>query len=199
MPLLLFIAGSNGAGKTTVARWAAGQHSITMPTMLNADDLAKQKSIDALSAARQIDAALRTELGAGKDIGVETVLSSNKYLSDALTARSRGYLVEMIYVALPSADLAVERVRIRVGKGGHNVSEEKIRDRWEGSHRMLAKFIESDALDRLFVFSNHGPANPPLVAEGRRLDGVFEVSLYDYTSLPRITEALRPFLNATGI
>lgn len=44
--------------------------------------------------------------------------------------QAAGYVVELFFLSLPSADMAVERVVERVRQGGHNVPEQVIRRRF---------------------------------------------------------------------
>lgn len=95
----------------------------------------------------------------------------------------------MIYVALRSADQAIERVHNRKKLGGHDVPEAKIRARWKGSLDNLGRF--TPLADRLLAFSNASDeGNAVLIARKRR--GVLEI--VDPDSLPEITQRLSPFL-----
>ena len=47
--------------------------------------------------------------------------------------KSKGYVIIIYYLKLPSVDIAIERVKMRVKKGGHNVPEIDIRRRFERS------------------------------------------------------------------
>lgn len=98
---------------------------------------------------------------------METVLSTDKYFRHIRRARQLGYIVSMIYVAVQTPEIAVERVALRVQAGGHDVPEEKIRARWERSHRRLAEIIPE--LDALFIFDN--TAVPPVLV-AQRVNGV---------------------------
>lgn len=44
--------------------------------------------------------------------------------------QAAGYVVELFFLSLPLADMAVERVVERVRQGGHNVPEQVIRRRF---------------------------------------------------------------------
>src|SRR3546814_15389835 len=59
-------------------------------------------------------------------VGVETVLSTPKYRKLVEKARNLGFSVRLVYVVLKSAELQMERIRIRVAKGGHDVPEDKV-------------------------------------------------------------------------
>lgn len=52
-------------------------------------------------------------------------------------AKAKRFEVRLIYVILDSPDRNVERVRLRVAKGGHDVAERKIRERYARSLQQL--------------------------------------------------------------
>jgi predicted ABC-type ATPase len=82
-------------------------------------------------------------------------------------AKSQGYKILVIYVALGSPDVNVDRVRLRVSEGGHDVPDEDIRRRYE---RSLAHAPEAIRLaDEAVVFDNSGYQHQRLleVREGR--------------------------------
>ena len=70
-----------------------------------------------LEAVKRIEAWLYASVNAHQTVGVETVLSSNKYRALVERAREQGFRVRLIYVYLDSVDLNIERVRTRVAKG----------------------------------------------------------------------------------
>jgi len=49
--------------------------------------------------------------------------------------------VRIWYVGLSSPELHIERVRERVARGGHDIPDEKIRERWEGSRKNLIRLL----------------------------------------------------------
>jgi len=67
----------------------------------------------------------------------------------------------MIYVLLRSAELQIERVRIRVSEGGHDVPVDKIVDRRRRSFDELAWFVRQ--VDDCYVFDN-STGDPALLA-----------------------------------
>ena len=109
---------------------------------------------------RRIETWLYASIAAHQTVGVETVLSTDKYRRLVDHAHAHGFAVRMIYVFLKSADLNVERVRIRVSKGGHDVEESRIRERRQRSFEQLGWFL--GAADRVDIFDNSG-AEPSLV------------------------------------
>ncbi len=157
-PTLWIIAGPNGSGKssaynlTGLEGWG-GSVWIINPDLLT-EHIGKNERIDLaaanLAAVQRIEQWLNTSLDVYQTIGVETVLSSDKYQKLVERAQARGFVVRMIYVLLRSAELQIERVRLRVENGGHDVPEDKIRARRTRSFEQLAWFAAHvDTLDLL--------------------------------------------------
>lgn len=57
----------------------------------------------------------------GASFGFETTLSGRAYVNRIRTMRKHGYRIVLFYLKLPSAEMAIERVRARVVEGGHRV------------------------------------------------------------------------------
>jgi predicted ABC-type ATPase len=117
---------------------------------------------------------------------VETVLSTDKYRRLVLEAKQRQFEFRLIFVMLASPDINVQRVRLRVSKGGHDVPEAKIRSRWTKSLGQLPWYL--DQADQAAIFDNSG-ARPRLI--GRKQRGVIVVD-------PQAPRALREVLNLVG-
>jgi predicted ABC-type ATPase len=174
-PRFLIIAGPNGSGKSTAYEQSVVELRGRAFRIINPDFLAKRledvESVfgtDAgLEAVRRIEAWLETSILAGHSVGVETVLSTGKYRRLVDKAKSLGFEVQLIYVMLASVELNVERVALRVRRGGHAVPEEKIRSRHERSLAQLPWFFNRS--DLALIYDNSG-ASPRLV--GQKKDGV---------------------------
>jgi predicted ABC-type ATPase len=98
------------------------------------------------------------------------VLSTPKYRTLVRLAKSFGFEVRLLYVCLNSPELNVERVRLRVAKGGHAVPEKKIVERYERSFKQLPWFLRH--ADFAVIFDNSG-ATPTVV--GRKSAELIEV------------------------
>lgn len=83
----------------------------------------------------------------------------------------------MIFVYLPDPSQNVERVRIRVAKGGHDVPEDRIRARWSRSFGELSWHLQQ--ADRVDVFENAG-------AEPRRVLTKTNGTLSIFHDLPEV-------------
>ena len=131
---MLIIARPNGAGKTTFAREFLPTEGNCLH-YVNADLIAS-----GLSPFRPESAAIRAgrlmleevdRLAArGESFALETMLSGKGYARRIRDWRRWGYLVELFFLRLPTAEFAVSRVRQRVAEGGHWVPEETIRRRY---------------------------------------------------------------------
>lgn len=168
-PILWIVAGPNGSGKsslydlTSLEGWGGSVWIIT-PDLLTAT-IREQERLPLreanLAAVQRVEAWLDTSVAAYQTIGVETVLSSDKYQRLVPEAQARGFEVRMIYVLLDSADLQLARIRRRVSDGGHDVPTDKVIDRRGRSFEQFAWF--APRVDRCFVFNNSS-GDPELAA-----------------------------------
>ncbi len=128
------IAGPNGAGKTTFAE-AFLPDFVQCREFLNADLIAAGLAPFApetqdFRAGRLLLTRIREFVAAGRNFAFETTLSGKTYFRMLRGMKERGYLIVLFFLWLPSADMAVKRVRYRVQQGGHNVPEHVVRRRY---------------------------------------------------------------------
>ncbi len=57
----------------------------------------------------------------------ESTLSSRTFAKFLRDCKTRGYRVVLFYLTLPSSELAVQRVALRVQQGGHNIRTVDVR------------------------------------------------------------------------
>ena len=135
MPKLFIISGCNGAGKTT-ASYTILPNMLNCSNFVNADEIARGLSPfnpekAAIQAGRIMLARVEELMKDGQDFAIETTLATRSYVNLIRNAQSKGYVVTLLYFWLNMPSLAVERVKLRVESGGHNVSEESIRRRYD--------------------------------------------------------------------
>lgn len=172
-PSLVLLAGPNGAGKSTLYQTRVAP-SFAGP-FINADliqrDELRDTSMAASYRAARIAAERREEmLKAGRSFAAETVFSHPSKLEVIDAARARGYLIVVLHVGVDSPDLSVARVRGRTEEGGHDVPEDKIRERFQRGQSLIRAAVLK--ADRGMVFDNSVLNRPPaqmLVFAGRRL------------------------------
>jgi predicted ABC-type ATPase len=161
-PILLIIAGPNGSGKSTAYEETLPEFQGRTVWIVNPDRLTvRLTSIESLvadegnlAAVVRIEEWLYASFAVHQSVGVETVLSTDKYRRLVTRARQLGYEVWLLYVILDHPDKNVERVAIRVRKGGHAVEESDIRRRYDRSLEQLPWFLEE--VDRAWLYDNSG-------------------------------------------
>jgi predicted ABC-type ATPase len=147
----LIIAGPNGAGKTTFARQFLTDEG-ECPTFINADLIAEGLSpfrpeIMAVEAARLMLEHVRRRVANLEDFAIETTLAGRAYINYIRQWRELGYQVKLLFLELPSAEIAIQRVRQRVAQGGHDVPDEVLRRRFrrglENFRKMYCLIVDS--------------------------------------------------------
>ena len=153
-PLLVVAAGPNGAGKSTLVQTLL--QPITHLPFVNADVIAAERwpdaqaehAYDASRAAAQERADL---IAARRSFVTETVFSHPSKVDLLRQAQAAGYRVELHVVLVPE-ELTVLRVAHRVGRGGHEVPEHKVRERYQ---RLWPLVVEARGIaDRTVVYDN---------------------------------------------
>jgi predicted ABC-type ATPase/DNA-binding transcriptional ArsR family regulator len=132
---ILIIAGPNGAGKTTFARELI-EKEATKLDFINADYIAHGLSpfspeAAAMKAGKIMIRELHNHIDSRKSIALETTLSGQRYAKMIPEWQKKGYRIKLIFLSLPSVELAIRRVGIRVSQGGHNIPIDTIRRRYE--------------------------------------------------------------------
>lgn len=138
-----------------------------------------------LRAVQRLETWLYASVDAYQRVGVETVLSTDKYLALVRFARERSMHVRLVYVLLASAEMNIERVRTRVAKGGHSVPEDKVVSRRAKSLALLPRFLAE--ADDAFIFDNSG-ASPNLVGGKDAGDGM---CWFDSDAIPAVVDAVK--------
>jgi predicted ABC-type ATPase len=169
-PLAIVLAGINGAGKTTASQ-ALLADQLAVMVFVNADTVARGLSAfapeaAALQAGRIVLTRLRELADERSDFAFETTLAGRTYLTYLRGLRQAGYVVELYYFWLHSPDLAVQRVWARVRRGGHNIPEATIRQRYGRSIHNFWSNYRHEA-DSWFVYDN-SEDQPVLIAAGTR-------------------------------
>ena len=190
-PVFLIVAGPNGSGKSSVYRdadleWDGRSVWIVNPDLLAARIAAVEElapNAANLEAVIRIEQWLEASIAVHKTIGVETVLSTPKYRRLVTRARELGFLVWLVYVVLDSPERSIERIKLRVAKGGHHVEDADVRKRYGRSLAQLPWFLEQS--DQAWIFDNSG-ARPRQV--GEKTAGLVAVAS---DALPALLEAVR--------
>ena len=157
MPEIYVFGGCNGSGKTTLAT-AILSSVDNQIEFVNADIIAAElnpNNVDAVAieASRLMLERINTLSRQGMDFAFETTLAARTFAKFLRECKANGYRINLVYVWLESAELAVSRVAKRVASGGHNIPEDVIRRRYE---RGRGNFVElySPIADYWIVYDN---------------------------------------------
>lgn len=167
MPRCWIIAGPNGAGKTTFALDYLPKVA-NCKNFVNADLIAGGLSPFAperelISAGKLFIREINQYVVQREDFAFETTLAGRSYLRLIEQLQKDGWFVELIYLALPSVEMAKLRVAERVAHGGHNIPEDDIERRFPRSLRNLLNHF-SVLVDSTLCFMNSGDT-PELIFE----------------------------------
>jgi predicted ABC-type ATPase len=126
LPVCIIIAGPNGAGKTTFAREYLPKNARVVH-FVNADLIASGLSplrpeLASIAAGRLFLAELDRLAKTRASFAFESTLSGFTYVNRLKRWKASGYRIEIIYLRLPSARLALQRIAARVKQGGHDVA-----------------------------------------------------------------------------
>ncbi len=159
-PRLLVIAGPNGSGKTSITEQL---HELRHQWMLgcdyiNPDNIAQEQfdgwndTASVLKAAQAATEWRRKCLNEGRDFAFETVFSSQEKLDFLREAKAKGYFIRFFFVGTDSPFINVQRIALRVIKGGHDVAISKILQRYERA--MGYATIAATFVDRAYFYDN---------------------------------------------
>jgi predicted ABC-type ATPase len=138
-PNIVVLAGPNGAGKSTSAP-SILKDALGVGEFVNADIIARglsgfEPEGAAMAAGRIMLARLHELARQRSSFAFETTLASRSFAPWLAGLIETGYQFHLVFLWLPSPDIAVARVAARVREGGHNVPEETIRRRYEAGLR----------------------------------------------------------------
>lgn len=89
-----------------------------------------------------------------KSFSYETVMSDSSKLQELETAKKTGFKTYLYFVCTDDYHKNIDRVQLRVAKGGHNVDTAKIQKRYFKTLENLYDAIK--IVDRAFLFDNSG-------------------------------------------
>lgn len=169
MPELYIIAGCNGAGKTTAANLFL-QDVFTTKVFINADSIAVKinplnpESV-AFTAGRMMLEEISELLERSESFAVETTLATKVYFDIIKKARLHNYYIILYFFFLPSPDMAIERVALRVKKGGHDIPTNVIERRFFLGIKNFFKYAK--LVDSWLLYKND-TLESMLIAEGQQ-------------------------------
>jgi predicted ABC-type ATPase len=158
------LAGTNGAGKSSLAGAAFLEAGVEF---FNPDSAAIRiltvnpgiTQDQANSAAwRQGKRLLQRAIAERLNFAFETTLGGETITALLEMALFEQLEVRLWYVGLQDPELHIQRVRARVAKGGHDIPETRIRQRYDSSRLNLIRLMPR--LTELRIYDNSKEADP---------------------------------------
>lgn len=158
------IAGVNGAGKSSIAGAAFREFG---GDYYNPDEVARRlvKANPRLTQEEANSAAwhqgvrlLRRAINERLDFAFETTLGANTIPRLLAEAAKKGVEIHVWYVGLSSPELHLARVQARARRGGHDIAEHHIKQRYQHSRLNLIELLA--LLSSLRVYDNSIEADP---------------------------------------
>lgn len=151
-------AGVDGAGKTTLYfKQLETEKNKYFGLRVNIDEIVQAigdwKNPKDQIRASKIALKIRNEyLENGYSFNQETTLCGKSIISFIRKAKDKGYKINLYYVGLESEQIAKDRVKIRVSKGGHGIAPELIERRYKESLENLKAILP--IVNNLYLFDN---------------------------------------------
>lgn len=151
----VIFAGINGVGKTALHKILDG--NINIGERISIDDIAAslgdwRDTMVQIKAARLAMAQLKKAIAEGRSFHQETTLPGEAVVRFADLAKENGYYIVLNYIGVASLDVAKERVRRRVEKGGHGIDEKVMEKRFEDMPKTLIPLISR--CDEVYFYDN---------------------------------------------
>lgn len=174
------LAGSNGAGKSSIL----GAMMLEAGADYFNPDLEARRVRSANPGISQEEAngiawrlgrdLLERAIREQKTFALETTLGGTTIASLLESALSDGLEVRVWFVGLATPELHIARVRSRVARGGHDIPDAKIRERFDRSRQNLIRLLPLLTELRLFDNSTEAdleggvPPQPKLILHFRK-------------------------------
>jgi predicted ABC-type ATPase len=180
MPELFIIAGCNGAGKTTAAYNLLPEVFQTIE-FVNADEIARginKNDVEsvAIAAARIMLKRIDYLIENKQSFAFETTLSGLTYLKIIDKAKLNDFVVTLFFVNLESAEMAIERVTIRVKKGGHSIPKDVIERRYKKGLANFPKY--ASVVQNWYLLDNSGQEYQIIAKSINEIKEILNFTLY---------------------
>ena len=159
MPTLTIFAGVNGAGKTTLYRHQLVKDVNNVSQFrVNPDEILQEfggdwRSVNdqyksAMIALNKIDDYLHQKVS----FNWETTNLARKHIVFLKKAKELNYKINLYFVSVEKLDVALERIKLRVEKGGHNVDSKLVEKRFINQFYNLKEAL--NYIDNAIFFDN---------------------------------------------
>lgn len=156
MTTYTLFAGVNGAGKTSIYKTTYyGENKYEK--RINTDEMVarigswKDSNLQ-VKCAREAVKLIKTYISEGISFNQETTLSGKSIINNIKKAKEKGFVINLNYIGIENAEIAKERVDVRVSKGGHGIAHKDIERRYTESLDNLYRIIS--LCDEINIYDN---------------------------------------------
>ncbi|MBX7171363.1 MAG: zeta toxin family protein [Pyrinomonadaceae bacterium] len=165
---LIIVAGGNGVGKTTFAKQFLLENEDYI--FLNADEIAKETNSSKISAGKIFFERLNKAINKEKALLIESTLSGRYLIRFIEVLREKNYEVVIIFLFADSPEILIERIKIRVQKGGHFVPNEDVKRRFKRGKANFWTIYKNLADSWSLVYNSEGRFFETAIAEDSEIN-----------------------------
>lgn len=146
---------------------------------VNADEIARglnplRPASANVMAGRVMIERIANLIEAKASFAFETTCAGHHHAETIRKARVAGYVVTLVFLWLPTAEAALQRVRARVKQGGHDIPEATVRRRYAaGLKNLVTLFLP--LVDKAVIYDNTAASAPNLPKIAEKGEGRFQV------------------------
>lgn len=147
MSTLTIFAGINGAGKSTLYNFYSSNTNLDLGERICPDEILKEFSDDwrdrdaimksGYETLRRIEDCLETK----RSFNWETTLISGLTIDFIKRAKSAGFRVVLNFIGVGDLNQALDRIKLRVFKGGHGIDEKIVEARFKNQFNKLGEAL----------------------------------------------------------
>ncbi len=163
---IIAVAGPNGAGKSTTAP-SLLKGTLKVKEFVNADIIARDNpGMTSIGAGRIMLNRMHDLADRRINFAFESTMASKSFAPWIARLSKTGYKFYLVFLWLPSAELAIDRVKERVRMGGHDVVSDTIRRRYRTGINNFFSIYQKIA--DIWYFYDNSIDVPKLVAYGKK-------------------------------
>ena len=150
-------AGVNGAGKSTLYKTNFLNKDIKNSIRINTDEIVYsfgdwKNSIDQIKAGKMAIQLRNKCFLEEKSFNEETTLTGKTIIKIIDKAKNLDYKIYLYYIGIDNPEIAKERVKNRIARGGHGISSNLIEKRYYESLQNLEKILSK--CDLIEIYDN---------------------------------------------
>lgn len=125
MKIYTIVAGVNGVGKSSLTGVLSAESS-ELGVIIDTDKITAELGNDKIKGCKTAIERIDSSLEKGINFTQETTLSGSRTLKTIRKAKEHDYYIRLYYVGVNTAEESIKRIKNRVEKGGHNISDNDV-------------------------------------------------------------------------